>query len=169
MLKRSLWNELHEIVIHHKQTAEHTLKLLKDTKDYLEFQRNNGLSEPYYMERLKILINMGIVYYYSLYEGFTRFFFRKVAVYDLEIPEENFEDWYPEFKHIIRLIKTRYHIYLKKDMFQIIMKLRDARHNIAHGKGNAKSEFEILVICHQELMQYFELIHHTMVRYLNQN
>ena len=166
-LKRELWSEIQEITVLHKQTAEHTVKLLKDSKDFLEFKRKKGLGEDFYLKRLKILINMGIIYYYGLYEGFTRFFFRKVAVYDLDIPEDQFKNSFPRLHDIIKLMKARYKIYLDGEIFNVIMNLKEARHNIAHGVGNAKPEFEIILVCHQKILQYFDFIEYKMARNLN--
>jgi len=90
-----------------------------------------------------------------------------VAVYDLHIPEDKFDDLYPRLHDIIKLMKTRYKIYLEDEMFNVIMKLQEARHNIAHGMGDAKPEFEIILVSHQKILQYFDFIEYEMARNLN--
>ena len=109
---------------------------------------------------------MALVYLYSLYEGIIRIFFRKVAYHDLKIPEHEFNEQYRKFQKIINLMKSQYGIYLDDDVFGVIMKLKKARHNIAHGVGVAKPEFEIIVLCHQVILEYFDFIEEQMFRKL---
>ncbi len=166
-IKREVWKELHELTDLQKQTTEQTLMLLTETKQYLDFEANHGLDEKSYRERLKILINMGIIYYYALYEGFTRFVFKKMRAYELDISEDRVNDRDFTLHKIITYMKSRYKIYLEEEMFSVIIKLKEARHDIAHGVGDAKPDFDIILICHSQIVEYFDFILHEMAKILN--
>lgn len=112
-----------------------------------------------YLVRLKSLINMSLVYFYSLYEGFTRTYFKALTFLDFGPDKDEFDKHYTRFHDIIEnLMKGLYKIFLPDNIFAIIMKLREARNKIAHGEKSAKSDFAIVEICYQALMDYFQFM-----------
>ncbi|MFX0035166.1 MAG: hypothetical protein ACFE9I_05950 [Candidatus Hermodarchaeota archaeon] len=150
-------SEYYEIIIH-------TFEFLKDSKDWLEYKKmNKKVNEESYNIRLKSLINMALVYFYSLYEGFTREFFKKLTMNDLKITKSEFDSRYQSFHDIIeKLMKDLYKIHIPDNVFSVIMKLRIARHNIAHGEKDAKSDFDIVKICFQALFEYFQYMENNI-------
>ncbi len=111
-----------EIVSKYKEIMFQTLELLKDSKDFLEFKKlNSKISQSIYERRLKNLVNMALIYFYSLYEGFTREFFITVEIHGSHITPQEFKKIYPRFHDIIdKLIKDKYSIYLPHQIFKII-------------------------------------------------
>ena len=152
--------ETNQLISEYKEIISHTYEFLKDSKDWLEYKRvKRKVDGDIYSIKLKSLINMALVYFYSLYEGFTTRFFKKLTMNDFEIDEAQFKKQYPRFHDIVeKLMKRVYKFYIPKRMYSVIMLLREARHNIAHGEKNAKSEFGIIEICYHTLLEYFHYV-----------
>ena len=109
----------------YRETVSHTFEFLNDSKDFLEYKKGSRkIDENSYLVRLKSLINMSLVYFYSLYEGFTRIFFQTLTFFDFGIDKDEFDKRYSRFHDIIEnLMKGRYKIFLPDNIFTIIMKL----------------------------------------------
>ncbi|UCC20833.1 MAG: hypothetical protein JSV62_06015 [Promethearchaeota archaeon] len=146
------------VISEYTEVVNHTFAFLRDSKGYLEYKRQqNEIDDKIYNMRLKSLINMTLVYFYSLYEGFTRAYFKKLVMIDFDITEDKFDKQYSNFHDIIeKLMRGTYKIRLPQKTYSTLMKLREARHNIAHGKKNAKSDFAIVGLCFQTLLDYFQ-------------
>ncbi len=156
--KSQFTKETGQIVSEYKEVIYHTFEFLKDSKDWLEYKKmRRKFNDDIYNIKLKSLINMSLVYFYSLYEGFTRAYLKKLAMNDLGITESEFNRRYPSFHDIIeKLMKRLYKIHIPNNIFSNIMKLRIARHKIAHGEKSARAEFIIVEICYQTLLEYFQ-------------
>ncbi|MFX1392581.1 MAG: hypothetical protein ACFFAH_03310 [Promethearchaeota archaeon] len=167
-LRRIQWKELLKITVQYKQGIQQAFEFLKDSKDFLEFKRmKKSIDEEIYLGRLKSLINMAAVYFYSLHEGFTRDFFKEVISYDGGMSGSKFDEKYDRFHDIIVLMRRRYHIRLPKEIFDIIDKLRMARNSIVHGMRDARPEFKIIELCYETIMNYFDFVQFEMSRKLH--
>ena len=86
----------------YRETVSHTFEFLKDSKDFLEYKRmGRKIDENTYLVRLKSLINMSLVYFYSLYEGFTRLYFQTLTFFDFGTDKDEFDKQYSRFHDII--------------------------------------------------------------------
>jgi len=149
--------ETHQIISDYKEILYQSVSFLRDSKNWLEFKKLKEIinDDVYYM-RLKSLINMALVYFYSLYEGFTRAYFKNLTLNDFGLKESEFNRKFSAFHDIVKnLMKDIYKIHIPKNIFSNLKMLRDARHRIAHGVKNAKSDFAIVEICYQTLLEYF--------------
>jgi len=150
-------SKLHEITLNYTQEMEQTFEFLKDSKDYLEFKKiRKDIDDSTYSVRMKSLMNMAIIYFYSIYEAFTRTFFAKVLNYDLGMSVEEFNSEFHSAHEILKkVVKEKYQIYLPNRIFNVIRELQVARNNIVHFCKKAKTEFEIIENCFRRIVESF--------------
>ena len=80
------------------------------------------IDENTYLIRLKSLINMSLVYFSSLYEGFTRIFFQTLTFFDFGTDKDEFDKQYPRFHDIIEiLMKGRYKSPMERKVLNLIL------------------------------------------------
>jgi len=160
ILKSYKINMLRDIIYYYKQELTQTFQFLKDSKDFLEYKKMaKKISAEVYTVRFSSLMNMALVYFYALYEGFNRTFFEKLLRHDTSISHREFKRRYPEFydiKH--KVIRGIYHIRISQEIFDVIDILRRARNGIVHLGKKCKQDFEIVDICYEAIVKYYELI-----------
>lgn len=148
------------------ERISHTFKVIEDSKVFLKFERKEGrIDNETYTMRLKCVINMAIVYFYSLYEGYTWKVFKKVALIDLGMSEGDFKKEYPEFKDLKRkLIKKKFRI--PKYIYESIETVRKGRNKIVHDGGEARAEFEVIKNSYHIFIDYFKYINDKILNKL---
>jgi len=149
-------SKLHEITFNYTQEMEQTFEFLRDSKDYLEFKKiKKDIDDSIYSVRMKSLMNMAIIYFYSIYEAFTRTFFAKVMNYE-GMSVEQFSLEFHKFHELRKkIIKEKYHIYYPKHVFRILRLLQNDRNDIVHLGKKAKPEFENIEYCFRIIVEYF--------------
>lgn len=104
-------------------------------------------------------MNMAFIYFYSVYEAFTRTFFARVMDCDEGMSIEQFNAEFHKFHELRkRVIKEKYQIYLPKQVFRILRLLQNDRNDIVHLGKNAKPESENIEYCFRIIADYFEFI-----------
>lgn len=153
-------SNLMDIYSVYKDDLSKTFELLKDSKNDLKFKSGNRIIDRRtYKIRLVNLHNMAMIYYYALYEGFTRMIFKTIKVYESDISHKEFEELYPTlYKIIVELMKKKYKIYIPYRIFKVIKLLHDTRNNITHHSCNATTNFENIELCTEKIQDYFDLI-----------
>lgn len=153
-------NRLNEITVYYTQELEQAYEFLRDSKDYLEFKKiKNNISAETYLIRMRTLMNMALVYIYSVYEAFTRAFFAEVVHHDLGLNRDQFNAHYHRFHDLNkRLMQERYHIRLPHRMYIVIKQLRNARNDIVHLGKKAEPVFENVEYCLSTTVEYFRFI-----------
>lgn len=152
-----IMRELHEITFNYTQEMEQTFEFLRVSKDYLEFKKiKKDIDDSTYSVRMKSLMNMALIYFYSAYEAFTRTFFAKVLNYDVGMSIEEFSSQFHSFHEILqKVVKEKYQIYLPNRIFKVLRELQVARNNIVHLGKKAKTEFEIIENCFKAIIESF--------------
>jgi len=154
--------ELHEIKLRYQTVVEETFEVLKVSKDFIEFQKRKGsYNEKIYSIRLKSLINMASVYFIALFEGFTRSFIKKIVYIEYGIEKKQFDQRYFKFNDILNnILREKFHINLNKQFkkWDVIKELRNARNQVVHNGKNMIPDFQIVKICFEALIAYFNFI-----------
>lgn len=156
----NLWQELVEIISKYKEIAFQTHELLQDSKEYIEYRWVQGtINHEVYERRLQNLVNMALLYYYGLYEGFTRQVLFTMEVRYGPLKKGAFEKIFFKFNDLNRyLLKEKYGVYLPKHQFKIVKILREARNSIIHEGKNAKPDFRIIEECNRTVTGYFTFL-----------
>ncbi|TFG30027.1 MAG: hypothetical protein EU532_01735 [Promethearchaeota archaeon] len=153
-----------QIMTRYIQEMSQTFEFLKDSKDYLEYKRMaKKISGTIYLVRFSSLMNMAVVYFYSLYEAFTRNFFGALLLRDNNISYQEYKIRYPRFHDVLeKVVRGIYDIFLPKHIYETINHLRIARNQIIHLGKNAKPSFDIIETCYDSLTEYFEFLDKKM-------
>lgn len=142
--------------------ADQTYVLIKESRHHLE--RMDTKNSPI---KMRILLNMGLMYCYALYEAFTRDYFRKILKHELNMSKKEFNTQYQRFHDIrLKMIKGRYNIRLPKDMFNVLKLLHDARNGIGYEGKKGLQEFDIIICCFTTIIEYFKYISFRMAKRL---
>jgi len=90
--------ELVEIVAKYREIVFQTHKLVQDSKEYTEYRWIQGnITQDVYERRIQNLVNMALLYYYGLYEGFTRQVLFTMEVKFGAVEEEIFNKRFSKF------------------------------------------------------------------------
>jgi hypothetical protein len=149
-----------QIMLQYRREMNQTFEFLKDSKDYLEYKRMaKKIGGTIYLVRFSSLINIAVVYLYSLYEAFTWNFFGALLLQDKNISYQEFKVRYPRFHDVLeKVVRGIYNIFLPKHIYETINHLRIARNQIIHLGKKAKPSFEIIEKCYDSITEYFEFI-----------
>jgi len=152
--------DTHQIMTQYRREMNQTFEFLKDSKDYLEYKRMaKKISGTIYLVRFSSLMNMAVVYFYSLYEAFTRNFFGALLLRDKNISYQEYKIRYPRFHDVLeKVVRGIYDIFLPKHIYETINHLRIARNQIIHLGKNAKPSFDIIEKCYDSITEYFEFL-----------
>lgn len=154
------WSKVNEITEQYIERITHAFEIIEQSADLLGYEKKDGtIDDKTHTIRLKCLINMTIVYFYGLYEGFTRKVFRYVAAVKFSMREDDFNKKYRDFGDLmVILVKRRFKIRLPKLMFKSIMLINDGRNDIVHEGQDARAEFKVIESSYRLFIHYFNYI-----------
>lgn len=154
------WSKVYEITEQYIEIITHAYNIIKNSADFLDYKKKNGtIDNKTHTIRFKCLINMTIVYFYSLYEGFTRKVFRYVAAVKFSISEKDFKkDYHKPGDLFVKFVRRRCGIRIPKDMFDSIILIKDGRNDIVHEGQNARAEFKVIESSYRLFIYYFNFI-----------
>ena len=152
--------QLHTITYSYTQELEQIMELLRDARDYLEHKKiKEIIDENSYLIRMRGLVGMALVYFYSKLEGFTRSFFAQVLHYEIGMTREQFNVEFHKFHDLRKkIIQERYHIRFPKRSYELITLLRKERNDMVHLDRKVKPVFENIELCARGLLEYFQII-----------
>lgn len=152
--------QLHAITYRYTQELGQIMELLRDTRDYLEHKKiKEIIDENSYLIRVRGLVGMALVYFYSKLEGFTRSFFAQVLYHETGMTREQFNVKFHKFHDLRKkVIQERYHIRFPKRIYDLITLLRKERNDMVHLDRKAKPVFENIELCARKIFEYFQII-----------
>ncbi len=163
------WSKVNEITDQYVERITHAYNIIKNSADFLDYKKKNGtIDNKTHTTRLKCLVNMTIVYFYSLYEGFTRKVFRYVAAVKFRINEKEFNDDYHKPRDLfVKFVRKQCGIRIPDDMFEYIMIIKNGRNDIVHEGQDARAEFKVIRRSYRLFIHYFNFIRDRIIHLID--
>lgn len=173
--KTIMIENLRKVTMNYIQRTNEAWKVLTYANDMLYFKKQHTkypMSLTEYNQELKAIINMAIIYFCALYEGFTRDFFKKLLYFIEGMDERKFEEKYYKFTYVKKYVmENRFKIFLNRQFKEwgFLSHVYRERGEVTHKGSDFKPDFEIINVVRNTVLNYINFIEMIINRRINKN